>query len=1227
MTDIIKALATNMVARKRSGLDPYIIFLGAGASISSGCSSMMKIVDGVLQSHDSTQFNDWQKEIAEAASLKVEYGELLKEKITKQKRERFFGIWSGLNRDSRYPILRQHLWEDKSPSEGYSDLAQLIKKGYIKMILSTNLDNLLEKALNNVGWYQPDDFIVIVNGKDKPEEVREQLGSSRAPFKLIKLHGTLESPGSYAFTPEKVFDFEKTIKSSLSRIINQSLIVIGHSMQDRDIDILFDEEGKEIHFVNTTRPEPESRIDTILKVRGQGSIIGGDDGKFDNFFQKLRSYIEEESEETSSRNSTPSIEGFLRSIGYDHELEVPRSRFRNLPTLYVKPTEYNDICSKLEREHVVFIIGEPHLGKTYTAFHLLWEYYQNGYEILHIRHDRLVTLLHQHDGDMKKLLLALFSSEKGLPRIIHFDDPFGETMERRTDMFAKKLDTFLNLAREYEHLRIIVTTRLNIFRESMAEVHDRKKVEELEKDIRVHTSYRRDILLDILYRYTLFYNPLWASDEKIVTVLGERLPDLLPAPHNIEFFVRTSERLTSLEDVLRHVEQSKEMVKALGDWMASLPDHEQIFLVWLEVCSTAGILFPDKPASKIDFESAYMETLAYMFKRKYIAGIPTSPLSRARDKFDMILIESQNEGADSVNFDFVHPSYHEAFWYATQRKLPLHKWWELLKENIGKILEDFENQVDLVQLRMIERYGTINRDLDQLLLLSAESDDVNEQLIALEHMLERLEQFVNLPQFSHCACSVIESADPKHRYKFLNLVDKCFDQLPLDVLNVVPPLLFDPEPEIRLKSEQIIFKYFNTLPDSVKQCETIRTWTIANDFIFSSENSPLKRDVDLVSTLGLSIGEKYPLGRLRYHLDYRTSVTTDLRGIAERSIDRFIKIPPADLQQLFKTEFSPFLGVILGIVRKYWDILSPEQKEVIPIGDLLASEDYTIQEWAIFLVLEQYNELAHIAEKNPSIEALRNLQETLDITFETGESFISKLNSISIDKWSEIPPDVLKMLITMPILTEALIPKLLENYDELSQEQKEAFIASKSSPKVAKEVDSYIGHNKYNFKNLSDGVLLDLLFFPGRTQYMVLPGLLVRFERLSKEAKITINGLIDNPSDWWVGGSIGLLTSKLRFEVENKLSAGLKDLPIKLSRHHNKRIVGAMLSDMVQFKYDKKHGLQEMYEPLLREILGDPEAVKYVEAWFDYLFETCRLYNETYWSEAKAYFRKLVEKG
>jgi hypothetical protein len=970
--------------------------------------------------------------------------------------------------------------------------------------------------------------------------------------------------------PSEVFDFEKTIKPVLSRIISQSLLVTGHSMQDRDIDMLFDDEGKEIHFVNPTPPEIGSRIDTILKVRRQGSIIEGDDGKFDNFFQKLRSYIEEESEETRIQDSAPSIEGFLRSIGYEHELVVPRSRFRNLPSLYVKPTQYDDICTKLEKDHIVFIIGEPHLGKTYTAFSLLWEYYQKGYETLHIRHDRLVNLLHQHDGDMKKLLLDLFVSEKGVPRIIHFDDPFGETMERRTDALTKELDTFLDLARGYEHLRIVVTTRLNIFRESVAEMHGLKRVEELEKDIRVHTSYRHDILLDILHRYIHFYNPLWASDEKIVTALDERLPDLLPAPHNIEFFVRTSETLNSLEEVLSHVENCKEMIKALGEWMASLPDHEQLFLMWL------------------------------------VAGIPTSPFSRANDKFDMILLESRDKDAKSVKFDFVHPSYHEAFWYAIQRELPLLRWWELLKENVGKILKDLENKVDLVQLRMIERYGTINRDLDQLLLLSAESDDVNEQLIALEHMLERPEQFANLPQFSNCLRSVISSKDSKHSYNFLNLVEKYFNQLPFDVWNAVPPLLFDHNSEIRLNAEEFILKHFDTIPESVKQCETMQTWRIAKDIFSPSKVISSKRDHDMLSAT-------------------ERIIESGRKDIREELIDRFVNISPADLQLLFKTEFSPLLKNLLSIAITSWNRLSSEQKEIVPIGDLLASENNTIAEAAESLVMEHYGYLTHLAEKCPIIQELNFLQQTFKISLEPDKSIISQFKSKSIDDWTQISPSVLRTLINSSSLhlSEAMTLKILENYEKLSKGQKDVFIASKSSPNVVKALRECIGKSKYNFKNLSDSALIDLLSFSGYVQYEVLPGVLMRFEQLSKEAKLVINELINNPPDWWVSGSIGQMTKK---DFENKLSEEAKKLPKKLSCHHDKKIVGALLAEMAQKHWSYNFGLQKRYEITLYELSKDPEAVNYADAWMDYQLASFDFEDKEYWSKVKTHLRNLSER-
>jgi hypothetical protein len=934
MTDQIRALAASIAQRKSAGVEPFVLLIGAGASISSGCSPTARLADDVLQSYERTRFEEWEASVQAAAALSPDFGELKSREVARHKLDAFYERWARLDHDTKFSILNRHLLQGAAPSEGYKDLAHLVAAGYFGLALSTNLDNLLERALGDAGRREPEHFVVSVNGRDKPEEVRQQLESARQPFKLVKLHGTLASPGSYAFTPDEIFRFEEAIRPELARYLNRGLLVVGHSFQDRDIDVLFEKEGGEIHFVNPAPPEPGSRIDSVLKVRGYGSVISGDEAKFDDFFRELRAHLEagRGGGAAAAADSAPSIEGFLKSIGYEHELKAPRSRFKNLPALYVRPTEYDSIRRKLEREHVVFIIGEPHLGKTYTAFHLLWEYYREGYEPLHIRHDRLVALLHQHEDDLKKLLAQVFVGEGNVPRVVHFDDPFGETMERRTErtnVFARELETFLKLARDYEHVRVVVTTRLNIFREAVGETRGDAKLTELEKSIRVHTSYKPETLLDILHRYTNFYRPRWASDADIVAALDEQLPGLLPAPHNIEFFVRTSESLTTLDEVLRHVEESKEMVKALADWMGYLPPPEQVFLLLVEIAASAATLFPGTPAASMDVEAAYMETLAYLFKRKHLPGIPTASFEKARAKFDQILVERRDD--DTARLDFVHPSYHEAFWHAIRRHAALAHWWELMQTDVADIFKDFSNKPDLVQLRMIERYGTIDRDLDRLLLISADSDDPEEQIIAFERMLERPDNFATLPQFSRCLASITSTDNERVKLRFLKLVQEQLDQLPFAVIDAVPSLLFDKHRRVRTVAEEITWRHLRDEHSSVKNNERLRIWELLSSLLEKLRDL-IKREGSLVSVLEL-------LPRII---------------LIEDNIEQLIELSLEDFKLFIRADYHP---VISKAVKYFVSELPYHELSENKQKFLLSCQGF-IQYEALTMMLRQYDSLS-----------------------------------------------------------------------------------------------------------------------------------------------------------------------------------------------------------------------------------------------------------------------------
>ena len=1194
MPDTIKALAASMVARKQAGLEPYVLFIGAGASISSGCSSMLRIVDDVLQKYDAAKFEAWQKEIADATSKDERFGNLLRNEINDKKLENFLESWAAFDSETRYAILRKHLWEGKTPSEGYVDLAHLVKAEYFNLILSTNLDNLMEKALNNIGLLSPENFIVIVNRKDSLEEIMDQLENPRAPVKLVKLHGTLESPLSYAFTVEELFNFEKAIKPSLSRIINRSLLVVGHSMQDRDIHVLFDEEGKEVHFVNPARPKLGSAIDNVLKVRSQGSIIDGAEGTFDTFFRQLRGHIETESNEAATGSPSTSIEEFLKSIGYESELKVPRSRYKNLQTLYVKPTEYDDIITKLEKDRILFIIGEPHMGKTYTALYLLWEYYQKDYDTVHIRHDQLISQLHRHDGNLKALLVELFTPVSQRPRIVHFDDPFGETLERRTEALSNGLGTFLELASGYEHLRVVVTSRLNIFNEAINESGIQGDLEELEKTLRVHTSYRHDVLLDILHRYMRFYKPVWVNDARIAGEIDKKLPAMLAAPHNIEFFVRTSETLNTLDAVLSHVEESKMMVSALAGWMKHMPPHEQVFLMWIEVGSTASILFPNIDSSEIDIEKAYRGNLAYLFKEGHISSIPPMPFSSARDKFETILLERRDEKEGTIKLDFVHPSYHEAFWYTVSRRFPTAQWWELLNRHLREILGDLGVGIDVVWLKMIERYGTINRDLDQLLLLSAESEDVNEQLIALGHMLERPEQFAMLPQFARCMHSVISQGDDSVKIGFLNLYDKYFNKLPLDMLSVGPSLIFDEFGEVRLKAQEIILMRMDELPESIRQGEALKKFEVLSKLLFDTFDPYgdwLRR---------ITYGKYDRMQRAK--LDYN-----------------FVNLAPAEIHQLIQTPNNDFLSYIFQMADRAWDRLSRKQRESMIPADFFEVETALQVEVEKF-VAKHLADLAYLSGRYPFIQVLMRFSQAFNITLKG--NIISQFESIPVEQWPQLSPSSLRELVSTfaANLGAIITTRILENYDQILPGYRDIYLESLFSPKSVQPFINYIDRDGPQLKNISGNVLIKLLNVPGIVQYKVLSALLIRFHLLDKEAQQVVKNLIYNPPDRWVGGSVGQIAMR---KYSQKISKEVEDFPLRVVELQQKPVTGALLSEMAQIYLDASMGLQEQYESTFLSLVTDSEIVQHAEDWMDHQFSSYGFYDENYWSDIKARMRNL----
>jgi hypothetical protein len=259
----IKVLAKLMRVRRESGESPYVLILGAGASLTSGASSFGQVIESVV--------NDYSRKDPTAMSWDDQVAE-------------FYDILDGLSESERYVIIKEHI-EGQRPSAGYHALAQLAKGGYFEVIFSTNYDTFVEDAFADAGL-RSRDFTVLINGQDTEEGIIRALSYPQPRIKLVKLHGDLGAR-NFAFTPEEIFQFSEKVESVLTDYLSRDVMICGHGMRDDDINRCLREKGGSLWYVNPSAPTASDFIWRAMRVR-KGTAIEGEDGYFDNFFCALR---------------------------------------------------------------------------------------------------------------------------------------------------------------------------------------------------------------------------------------------------------------------------------------------------------------------------------------------------------------------------------------------------------------------------------------------------------------------------------------------------------------------------------------------------------------------------------------------------------------------------------------------------------------------------------------------------------------------------------------------------------------------------------------------------------------------------------------------------------------------------------------------------------------------------------------------------------------------------
>ena len=244
----IGELVHDLQQRRRLGELPPVLLLGAGASVESGIGAMTDL-------------------------FKL---------VRRDTFEQFCEYVAPLTPAERYRLLAEFLQTQQpaAVSQGYRALAALCEEAYIDVVLTTNVDPLLDDALAGARLWRRD-YLLLVNGVVRPDRIETLLAAPRPRVKVLKLHGDLFCR-FMAWTPEEMEAWVCDISASVAHAIRgRDILVVGHSLRDEKVrDLVLGADGAV--WYTTPRSAPD-----VLRACGRARVVAEPEAAFEPLFVRL----------------------------------------------------------------------------------------------------------------------------------------------------------------------------------------------------------------------------------------------------------------------------------------------------------------------------------------------------------------------------------------------------------------------------------------------------------------------------------------------------------------------------------------------------------------------------------------------------------------------------------------------------------------------------------------------------------------------------------------------------------------------------------------------------------------------------------------------------------------------------------------------------------------------------------------------------------------------------
>lgn len=269
-------LAEEMIERRADDeRGPFLLFLG------KGCAHAAKVPDTV----------DIARQVLRDSSLPTEkYVKGLDRRFRKQVLQAFYDYVADLSGRERYDLLQRFYAKTAVPLF-YQDLVRLIEAGYFLHILTTNIDTLLEQALNGAGLWPKKDYELISLGARKLPPPDLVPDTDRPRPTIVKLHGDIAQRQA-AITPDEITEALQRHSRFLQRKLSGDMVMVSYEFESEPVTRwLASAYGKlwseppTLWWVDEKRP-PVERVGGLEEGR-RIEYVEGEVAKPEGFFGRL----------------------------------------------------------------------------------------------------------------------------------------------------------------------------------------------------------------------------------------------------------------------------------------------------------------------------------------------------------------------------------------------------------------------------------------------------------------------------------------------------------------------------------------------------------------------------------------------------------------------------------------------------------------------------------------------------------------------------------------------------------------------------------------------------------------------------------------------------------------------------------------------------------------------------------------------------------------------------